>query len=362
MDHGYRVRPVETLSSYNSWALLGPNGSPVAPADQFLSHLSLINRSPNTVLAYARDLKSYFSYLSAINESWDTVSLEDVSGYIGFLRQAGPDNAGNKPRAKSTIRRHLAAISSFYVFHSRRGTAVGHLLDNSPSPKCLAASDRPFLHHAAHNFNTPHLAIPFRADSPHKRDPTLDAEQILRVLDACKTLRDRLLISTLYETGMRLGEALGIHIVDVDPQARSVTIQRRENENGARVKSLERVLPVSSGYIELYNEYLDVEFGLIESEFLFVNLRPPVGRPMQLLSTAQLLKSISHRSDVTFTSHSFRHTFATALLRNNVSSVIVQHLLGHRRASSTSYYEHLNLNDLRRELGKARYVQEEGKQ
>jgi integrase/recombinase XerD len=69
-----------------SWTLLGDDQSPVGPVDRFLGYLSSIEKSPNTVKAYAHDLKDWFCYLAVHGLDWQSVTVEDVAGFVGWLR------------------------------------------------------------------------------------------------------------------------------------------------------------------------------------------------------------------------------------------------------------------------------------
>lgn len=57
----------------------------VGPADRFLAHLTAIERSPNTVRAYAHDLRDYFSFLDSRGLEWSGVGLEDLGRFGGVL-------------------------------------------------------------------------------------------------------------------------------------------------------------------------------------------------------------------------------------------------------------------------------------
>jgi integrase/recombinase XerD len=351
----FRVREVASASGARSWTVTGSDALPIPAIDRFLGYLTSINRSPNTVRAYAYDLKSYASYLHERDVAWNTATIEHVGGYIAHLRRIVSGDAGSAPRSRTTVSRHLAAIGQFYGYQHRLGADVAHLLkfthvNGKPTP-----GYKHFLAHVSRDLPQPQLAVPWRADERRREDPTLTRDQVQRALEACSWLRDRLLLATLYETGARIGEVLGLHIDDVEPRALSVAIVRRDNPNGARVKSLERALAVSPEYIELYNEYLDTEYGAIDSDYLFVNLfRTPIGEPMRESNTNEIIARISKRTGIKFTAHAFRHTFATDLLRAGVAREVVQYLLGHRRIESTMVYEHLNLDDLREALRAAR--------
>ncbi len=102
------------------------------------------------------------------------------------------------------------------------------------------------------------------------------------MLDACDRLRDRLLFAVLYDTGLRIGEALGLRHEDWGVAERRVAVVSRVNDNGARSKSAEpRTVPVGAGLVRLYADYLHGEYGACGSDCVFVNLwGRPQGRPL----------------------------------------------------------------------------------
>lgn len=73
-------------STEESWTLLGDDHVPVKPVERFLGYLASIEKSPNTVKAYAHDLKDWFTYLVAHGLDWTTATLEDVAGFVAWLR------------------------------------------------------------------------------------------------------------------------------------------------------------------------------------------------------------------------------------------------------------------------------------
>jgi len=69
-----------------SWTVLGDDG-PVQPIERYLAYLTDIERSPNTVKAYAHDLKDWFVFLTRQGLDWREVRLEDVAGFGTWLRR-----------------------------------------------------------------------------------------------------------------------------------------------------------------------------------------------------------------------------------------------------------------------------------
>ena len=102
------------------------------------------------------------------------------------------------------------------------------------------------------------------------------------ILDGCEHLRDRLLFALLLDTGVRIGEALGLRHEDLDIAEPQVAVIARDNDNRARAKGgRSRVIPASGQLMRLYADYLDREYGALDSDYVFVNLwGRPHGHPL----------------------------------------------------------------------------------
>ena len=123
-------------SSLESWTVLGDDDLPVEPIERYLAYLTDIERSPNTVKAYAHDLKDYFTFLDGCGLDWREVRLEDVGEFVAWLRlpQAGRDGrvvilpSVDPQVSASTVNRKLSALSAFYLHAARHGVDLGELL------------------------------------------------------------------------------------------------------------------------------------------------------------------------------------------------------------------------------------------
>ena len=80
------ARVISPVSSRESWTVLGDDDAPVAPVDRYLAYLTDIERSPNTVKAYAHDLKDWFGFLAERGLDWRAVRLDDVGEFVAWLR------------------------------------------------------------------------------------------------------------------------------------------------------------------------------------------------------------------------------------------------------------------------------------
>lgn len=348
-------------SRVESWTVLGDDDAPVAPVERYLSFLSAIERSPNTVKAYAHDLKDYFVFLGHRGLDWREVRLEDVGEFIAWLRLPPAGRAGRvsvlpsiEPQVgAATVNRKLSAVGSFYQYQARHGVELDELLVTWVAPGGRTGF-KPFLHHVSKRGPQRRRAVTLK--TPRRLPRVLTVGEVQAILDACTRLRDRLLFALLFETGMRIGEALGLRHDDLAVAEGEVRITARVNDNGARVKAgRSRTVPVGDGLFRLYADYLHAEYGDLDSDFVFVNLwRDPVGHAWSYPAVYDLVLRLRRRTGIDFDPHWFRHTAATRMLREEVPIEVVSALLGHASVSTTAdIYGHLTVADARGVLERA---------
>jgi site-specific recombinase XerD len=342
-----------------SWTVLGDDDVPVGPVERFLAYLTAIERSPNTVKAYAHDLKDFFGFLGGRGLDWREARLEDIGEFIGWLRLPPPGRGGAvavlpsaAPQVSAaTINRKLAAVSAFYAYQARNGAEVGDLL------AVWRAGGRggwkPFLHHVSKG--EPHRGRVVTVRAPRKLPRILTVAEMQAILDACGRLRDRFFFAVLHETGCRAGEALGLRHEDIAAAEREISVVVRDNANGARAKSGPRAVPVSEELIRLYADYLHGEYGDIGSDYVFVNLfAAPRGQAWSYPAVYDLVGRLRAKTGIGFDPHWFRHSMATRLLRDGVPVEVVSTLLGHASVTTTlAVYGHLTAEDARAALEKA---------
>lgn len=131
------------------------------------------------------------------------------------------------------------------------------------------------------------------------------------ILAACSRLRDRFLFALLAETGIRVGQALGLRHSDFVSRRRELVIVRRvDNASGARAKThTATTVPVSTPLVRLYSEYMHTEYGDPDSDYVFVNLfSEPVGRALRYDAVAKLVTRLRARTGIDFTPHVLRHS------------------------------------------------------
>jgi site-specific recombinase XerD len=228
-------------SGVESWTVLGDDLVPVEPIEQFLGYLTWTERSPNTIKAYAHDLKDWFGFLANRGQGWQAATLEDVAGFVAWLRLPPAARAGRVQVlptvehhcSESSVNRKLAALTSFCEFHARHGVRLaGLLVTTGPAGRARSTTSfKPFLHHVTKGSQR-RRTVKLRA--PQARPRVLTTTEAQAILDACEHLRDRFAFGLLLDTGMRIGEALGLRHEDIDIAGRLVKVRPRVNDNRAR--------------------------------------------------------------------------------------------------------------------------------
>ncbi len=350
-------RVVMPVTGAVSWTVLGTDVSPVEPIESFLTYLAALERSPNTQRAYATSLKFWFEFLGRVDLAWADVGVDDVARFVSWLRAPAANvivlDSGTALRSAATVNRHLAAVFGFYEFHARSGVEVASSL--VAWRRIGRGSYKPFLHHVTGGRPIATRAV--KLPVPRRAPRTLTAEEVVTVLAAPIRARDRFLLALLAETGMRVGQALGLRHVDFVSRAKEVRIvPRTDNANGARAK-LRRpaTVPVTAGLVRCYSDYMHTEYGDIDSDYVFVNLwGGRLGAPLTYTTVHELVERIKAATGVDFTLHMLRHTHATELIRSGVAIEVVARLLTHSSSTTTSQiYVHLDVTDVREALHRA---------
>ena len=306
-------------------------------------------RAPNRLLVadvtYVKLVTGVFVYVAFVIDAhagavvgWEASASKQTRFVESALRVLGGDG---EPEAVGDL--GVLRVPSA----SRRGS--GGSADDLAAAQAHGGSWRPLL---AHLGSRPERSRRIRLRAERRIPDTLDAEQIAAIVAACDRLRDRFLFSLLASSGLRVGEALGLRHSDVDAAARLVTVVSRVNANRARAKGGGRQVPVPGAVIRLYADYLHGEYGELDSDYVFVNLwSGPIGCPLTYASVYDLVCRLRQRTGIMFGPHTFRHSYATELLRRKVPVEVVQHLLGHASIATTSdAYAHLKVEDARRAL------------
>jgi integrase/recombinase XerD len=364
---GTGLRVVRVRSAHDgrtSWTLLDDaTGRCVEPVESFLAFLTMADRSPNTVRAYAHDLRDFFAFMASRGLGWDQLIIEQLAHFVVWLQMPVAGRAGEvavlpsvRPHISAgTINRKLAAVSSFYDFHARHGVVINGLWEWKHARR--AGAWEPMLSHLGPR-PTRHRVVSLKT---HERSPTLLTDtDVEGVIGCCTRLRDRLLFTVLRDSGVRVGEALGLRHEDINARRMELSVRFRDNANGARAKTVNRVIPIPAALVLLYSDYLHAEYGSLDSDYVFVSLwSSNPGQPLTYSAVHSLVRRLRRDSGVAFHPHAFRHTYATKLLRAGTPVEVVQKLMGHTSATTTvDIYGHLSPEDTRRALVAAGFLSE----
>ena len=180
-----------------------------------------------------------------------------------------------------------------------------------------------------------------REEEPNLEEIT--SEEIQALINACTNDRDRLLIAMMAETGLRLGEILGIHYTeDIDFERRTVRVRYREtNTNLARAKNAEyRIALLSNTTFEFLVKYIsENRKSLMDSEYLFTKLTGKnKGEPLDADSVYSMLKRLSKKTDINSHPHQLRHYFAEERRKEGWDLNDIRFALGHKKVETTIKY------------------------
>jgi len=355
----FRVRRVTVAGSgASSWSLVGPDRMVVEPVERYLAWLSHLERSPNTVRAYAHDLKLYWSFLAAGGRDWEAPTVESLGEFVAWMRRPAANVVvlvgGQERRARRTVNRALSAVIGFYEYHQRNGQQfASSVIDYARSGR---GSYKPFLEGIAKAAPRGRVG---RMREQRSLPATLTLEQVAAIVAAQRRLRDRFFFSLLALTGMRVGQALGLRHSDLVGHERRIEIVARDdNANGARAKS-EGSIPIGGELVRCYSDYMHEEYGDLDCDYVFVNLwAGRIGAPMNAATVAALVRRTRARVGFEFTPHMLRHTYVTLAVRGKVPLEVVSRLVTHASVETTSgTYLHATVEDLREALESAGMMQ-----
>jgi integrase/recombinase XerD len=337
--------------------VLNNNYEPIEPIQTYLRYLESLDRSPNTILSYAKNLKLYWEFLQDFGLDWKTIKLDQLAEFIHWLRNPNPGTHPITPteskRTNRTINQILSTVSSFDEFHARLGNFSG--VELTTNKAAYPSQYKPFLYGIANQSQVKKRLLKVKERKQLPR--VLTSVQVQQLIKACNTLRDKFLICLLYETGLRIGEALGLRHEDMLTEGRNeIVIRFRENINGARAKSIkERILAVNVDLMRLYSNYLIKEYPVeTDCDYVFVNIKSgQIGEPMKVSRAKALFQNLSDKTGINVSPHLLRHTHATELIKSGWHMSYVQKRLGHVSIQTTmNTYVHLVDEDLREEYEK----------
>jgi integrase/recombinase XerC len=286
---------------------------------RFAEYLELERRSsPNTVLAYRRDLTSLVDFLRERLERepiLSDVSRMTLRSWLGTVAE------GLMP---ASIARKLSSVRAFYVFLGRTGEVRENPAALLQSPKLSRG-----------------LPLVLRAEA---------AAEVVEAPDSgpqgseIERLRDRVMLELLYGSGLRVSELFALSLEAVDLRAAEVRVLGKGRK--------ERIVPISGKALEALALYLPRRAELahprtrkLDEAALLLSVR---GRRLGVRQIQKLVQRYgalgAGRADLH--PHALRHSYATHLLEGGADLRVIQELLGHSSLATTQRYTHVSLDQL----------------
>jgi integrase/recombinase XerD len=365
-----RAFPVVLPSSVRYWTVVDDEYRVVGVADGYLQHLRLgQDAAESTTKAYAEALALYLRWCGRTSRDWRTAAGR-LGGFITWLKHtpADPDAPASGPglgdvRGPGRINRILAVVRGFL----RHQVAIGEAPAEVLAALYAITDDR----HLPAEVRGEAAGMRYAARPRHRLSETTrpvdratDAE-VLALLRACRSARDRFVVLAMARAGLRRGEVTGLRRADMHLLADStvlgcampgahVHVRRRPNPNGAWAKSRRaRAVPVDELLVLAYDSYCferDACRPARGCDFVLVNLfREPVGAPMRPGAANELLTALSRRAGLEreIHPHMLRHSFGSNVLEAGGALDEAQALLGHAAPASTQVYLHPSHDRLR---------------
>jgi integrase/recombinase XerC len=272
------------------------------------------NVSPHTERSYLSDLEQFFEFLD--NKDIAEVDHQALRQFMALLMK--------RDVKKSSIARKLSAIRSFFKYLNREGILTGN-------PAKLVSTPR----------REKRLPAVLTAD---------DAQRLMDVpgstigADPKLISRDRAVLETLYSTGIRASELIGMNQDDIDWNDRLIRIRGKGRK--------ERIVPIGQKALDAIETYLDGKSKGAHHGAVFTG---PTGKRLTVRTVQRILQNYRNILGLAqkASPHTLRHSFATHLLESGADLRAIQELLGHASLSTTQRYTHLNLDSLMETYDKA---------
>jgi site-specific recombinase XerD len=350
--------------------LVDDKGFPVLSVMRYLKYLVTTGKSSNTQKTYCYALKQYFVYLQQTEKDYKKVSLEDLVGFVAWLRnpyesvKVTPLQVTKAKKTERTINLTITSITNFYDYLYRNEEIQNDMVEKLIKQIFTGGRTKykDFLYHV--NKGKPSNRNILKVKEPRRKLHVLSKESVQQLIEATTNIRDRLLVQVLFETGLRIGEVLSLFMEDLifdhKNGHRIRLIDRGELENGAKLKTGEREIYVSQALMDLYDDYLYEVLDELEldTNFIFVKLRGSnVGRAMDYQDVSALFKRLRKKTDINVHPHLLRHTHATEFYKQTKDIKQVQERLGHSQIQTTmNLYLHPSDEEIRENWEKAQHA------
>src|SRR5579859_3145159 len=200
-------RAVSPLDGSELWVVLDAELVAHREASDFLRALHGAGCSPHTIRVYAGRVARFLGWCTSQGVEWSSISLAGLARFKHFT-EATPGRGG-RLRSGTTVNATLTAVCEFLRFCARTGVIEQAVAGQLSEPRWLRFTPPGFDAGESGQFRTVRArALKARAQAPFPE--ALTDEQVTVVLGCCKRPRERFLVILLLDTGLRIGEALGL--------------------------------------------------------------------------------------------------------------------------------------------------------
>jgi len=338
-------------------------GVPVQVVLKYLKFRDNQGMARNTLRLNCYQLQSYFTYLGEAGMNYDQVTIDDLAEFMAWLRNplilTNLIQFSFEPAHKEqTINETLDTVINFYEYLARSGE-----FENRLSERLVKFVMDPGRHYKGFLYgiadNRPVKSNVLMMPVPQREIRRISKEDTIAMLDACTNIRDYFLLYLLFETGMRIGEALSLWLEDfsIDDLMISIT-DRGELENLAEIKTVHspRKLDCSQALADLFVAYVcEIHTEKISTNHIFVKLRGSnAGKAMDYSDVDNLFRTLRRKTGIKITPHVLRHTSLSLLYADGWQPEYLRIRAGHKNIYTTiNTYIHPTEEELTEEFKKA---------
>jgi integrase len=339
-----KVIELKTTEGKVRYYLADDAGIPVTSVLKYLKFKDNVGYARNTLRMHCIHLKHFFTYLGEAGKDYERANIDDIAGFLAWLKNPGilkkiVPLRFEPEHQPQTINAMVDTVVMFYDYLLRHEG-----MENQLSEKLVkfirdpGRNYRSFLHGIAENrmIKSHILKLPV----PRMQIRTISKEEAAVLLDSCTNLRDYFLLYLLFESGMRIGEALSLWLEDFDMAGLTITLHDRgEMENLAEIKTVSspRRLDCTQELMDLFTGYIcEHHTSEIDTNHVFLKLKGRMaGKAMDYGDVDNLFRTLREKTDIRVTPHMFRHTSLSLLYSAGWGPEMLKQRAGHKNIYTT---------------------------